>query len=123
MNALKSLFRYFSKGEILLWGVSVLLICVTFFIFDGVNNLNFAASLVGVTSLIFNAKGNPIGQLLMVVFSVMYGVISWTFDYYGEMITYLGMTAPMAVIALISWLRNPYNGNRSEVRVHRLGGG
>lgn len=36
------------------------------------------------------------------------------------MITYMGMTAPMAVIALIAWLKNPYNGNKSEVRVNRL---
>lgn len=38
------------------------------------------------------------------------------------MITYLGMTAPMAVFALVSWLRNPYNGNRAEVKINRLKG-
>ena len=27
---------------------------------------------------------------------------------------------PMAVFALISWLRNPYNGNKSEVKVNRI---
>ena len=36
------------------------------------------------------------------------------------MITYLGMTMPMAVLALISWLRNPYEGNRAEVKVNRI---
>lgn len=35
------------------------------------------------------------------------------------MITYLGMTAPMAVVALVSWLKNPY-GNGREVRVNRI---
>lgn len=79
------------------------------------------ASLVGVTSLIFNAKGNPFGQFLMVVFSLLYGIISFTFAYYGEMITYLGMTMPMAIFALISWLKNPYNGNKSEVKVNLRG--
>jgi nicotinamide mononucleotide transporter PnuC len=78
------------------------------------------ASLIGVTSLIFNAKGNPFGQFLMVVFSLLYGIISFTFAYYGEMITYLGMTMPMAIFALVSWLRNPYNGNRSEVQVNTI---
>lgn len=38
--------------------------------------------------LIFNAKGNPFGQLLMIIFSLIYGVISYSFSYYGEMITY-----------------------------------
>ena len=56
----------------------------------------------------------------MIVFSILYGIISWSFAYYGEMITYLGMTGPMALFALISWLRNPYNGNRAEVTVNRL---
>ncbi len=82
--------------------------------------MTLAASLIGVTSLIFNAKGNPFGQVLMVIFSLFYGVISYGFSYYGEMITYLGMTMPMAVLALISWLRNPYNGNKAEVAVNRL---
>lgn len=112
--------NYFSKGEIILWLSSVLLIAVSFFVFGGKSVLTPIASLIGVTSLIFNAKGNPFGQLLMVLFSLLYGVISFGFSYYGEMITYLGMTAPMALFALVSWLKNPYNGNRSEVKVNRL---
>lgn len=70
--------------------------------------MTLAASLIGVTSLIFNAKGNPFGQLLIVVFSILYGAISYSLAYYGEVITYLGMTAPMAVFSLVSWLRNPF---------------
>lgn len=113
--------NYFSKSEIALWSMSVLLICVSFAIFDKENYLTLAASLIGVTSLIFNAKGNPFGQVLMVIFSVLYGIISYSFAYYGEMITYLGMTAPMAVFALVSWLENPYKGNKSEVEVNHIG--
>ena len=117
---MKKLITYFSKGELALWGCSAGSILVSFFLFDRVNFMTLAASLIGTTSLIFNAKGNPIGQALMVVFSLLYGVISYTFSYFGEMITYLGMTGPMALFALISWLRNPYNGNHAEVAVNRL---
>lgn len=117
---MKHLKHYFNRQEKALWSASVLLIVVSFCIFDRENWLTLAASLIGVTSLIFNAKGNPFGQLLMVVFSLLYGVISYSFAYYGEMITYLGMTMPMAVFALISWLRNPYNGNRAEVKVNAI---
>lgn len=116
----KFLINYFTKGEISLWCISVTLIVVSFFMFDRENYLTLAASLIGVTSLIFNAKGNPVGQLLMIIFSILYGAISFTFAYYGEMITYLGMTAPMAVFAWISWLKNPYNGNKAEIKVNRL---
>jgi len=117
---LKKSMRYFSKTEIALWCSSVLLIVASFAIFDRSNYLTLIASLIGVTSLIYNAKGNPFGQFLMIVFSMLYGIISYSFSYYGEMITYLGMTMPMAVFALISWLKNPYQGNQAEVRVNVL---
>ncbi len=116
----KTLARYFSKTEIILWSSSAVLIAISFCAFDRENYLTLFASLIGVTSLIFNAKGNPFGQFLMVVFSLLYGIISYTFTYYGEMITYLGMTMPMAIFALVSWLRNPYNGNKAEVKVNTI---
>ncbi len=121
MTFIKRLTGYFSKAEIALWCVSVILIFVSFFIFDRVSYLTLIASLIGVTSLIFNAKGNPIGQLLMVLFSILYGIISYELAYYGEMITYLGMTMPMAIVALVAWLKNPYEGNRAEVKVNEIG--
>ena len=111
---------YFTKGELALWSGSVGTILLAFVLFDRENWLTLAASLIGVTSLIFNAKGNPVGQALMVAFSLLYGVISWQVRYYGEMITYLGMTMPMAAAALVSWLRHPYKGNRAQVQVDRL---
>lgn len=123
MRKIKAFIHYFSVVEILLWSCSVAFILIAFCLFDRENILTLIASLIGVTSLIFNAKGNPFGQLLMVVFSFLYGVISFGCAYYGEMITYLGMTMPMAVFALLSWLKNPFNGNRSEVKVNRVGSG
>lgn len=117
---MQKLIHYFSKGELTLWASSSALIVLFFLIFDRVNTVTLAASLIGTTSLIFNAKGNPIGQALMILFSLLYGFISYTFSYFGEMITYLGMTAPMALFALIAWLRNPYKGNRAEVAVNQI---
>lgn len=114
----QSIAAYFSKGEWLLWGGSVCCILLAFLAFDRESWMTLAASLIGVTSLIFNAKGNPAGQALIILFSLLYGAISYSFAYYGEMITYLGMSAPMAVFALISWLRHPYQGNRSQVQVN-----
>ncbi len=115
---MRKLTNYFSKAEIVLWMTSVIVILVSFCAFDRTNYMTLCASLIGVTSLIFNAKGNPFGQVLMIVFSILYGIISYTFSYYGEMITYLGMTMPMAVFALVSWLKNPFQGNQAEVEVN-----
>ena len=115
-----SKLKYFTKAEWTLWGVSVLMIVGTFLLFQQSDYLSLTASLIGVTSLIFNAKGNPLGQVLGIAFCLLYGYISFTCAYYGEMITYLGMTAPMAVAALVSWLRHPYKGDRAQVQVNRL---
>ena len=110
--------NYFSNAEKALWTASVCLIVCAYFAFGGEGVLTLIASLIGVTSLIFAAKGNPLGPLLMVVFSVIYGCISYVCAYYGELITYVGMTLPMSVWSLIAWLRHPYDGKRSQVAVN-----
>lgn len=120
MNKVKKLINYFSEAEIILWCVSVISIIISFIIFDRNNYLTLCASLIGVTSLIFCAKGNPFGQILMIVFSTIYGIISFSFSYYGEMLTYIGMTLPMSVFSLVTWLKNPYENNKSEVKVDKL---
>ena len=81
--------------------------------------MTLIASCVGVTSLIFAAKGNVWSQILMIVFSILYGIISWQFRYWGEMITYLGMTMPMAIWSTITWIRNPSESGK-EVKIQKL---
>ena len=88
----------------------MILITVAFVLFDRKNVLTLAASVIGVTSLLFNAKGNPFGQTLMVVFSILYGIISFSFSYYGEMITNIGMMMPLAIFFLASWLKHLMTG-------------
>lgn len=116
---MRRILDYFTKGELILWAASTTAVVVSFLIFDRENWLTLAASLVGVTSLIFAAKGHPAAQAMAIVFAVMYGIISLGFAYYGEMITYMFMSLPMAAFSLISWLRHPSD-NKNEVRVNRL---
>lgn len=117
---MKRVISYFSRFE---WGLlitSVAVIVLSELLSGSGDILSLAASIVGAFALIFSAKGNPLGQLLFIVFGILYGIISYTYAYYGEMITYLGMSVPMAVISLISWLRHPNGEKRSEVRVGGL---
>ena len=117
---IKKLLNYFNLTEKLIWSISVIVIIVSFFLFENDGYLTLVASLIGVTSLIFCAKGNPFGQFLMIIFAIIYSIISFSFQYYGEMMTYLGMSLPMAAFSLISWLKNPFNGNKSEVAVNKI---
>lgn len=116
-------FKTLTKFEKGLWLTSLTIVLVSYllsYLFSGNGDLlNLVASLIGVTALIFVAKGHVLGQLLTVVFSVFYGIISVFFTYYGEMITYLFMTTPMAIVAAIEWIKNPYKDTR-EVKVHKV---
>ncbi len=117
---MKKFLKSITFVEWLIWSIGVTSIVVCFFVFQNTQYLYLAGSLIGATALIFVSKGNLIGQLLTIVFSVFYGMISYSFHYYGEMITYLGMSAPIALWAFLSWLRNPYKGNKSEVKINSL---
>ncbi len=117
MNIIKSI-KNLTLFEKLLWLFSAAGVTVCFLFSGGLSYLNLIASLIGVTALIFVAKGDVMGQLLSVVFSLFYAYISWKFRYYGEIITYLCMTAPIAAASVVTWLRNPYS--EREVRVRHL---
>lgn len=112
-------FKLFTKFELSLWGVSLFTILLSFIIPSERDILSLITSLIGVTALIYNARGNVMGQILSIVFSLLYGIISIFFGYWGEAITYLGMTLPAAVVSTVSWIKHPY-GDTGEVRASKM---
>lgn len=116
---MKNPFKKLTKFELLLWITSAIVVCVSFALSPDKDPMTLCASLIGVTALIFIAKGYVIGQVMCVGFSVIYGIISFRYSYYGEMITYLCMSAPIAVAAVVSWIRHPYK-DTAEVTVSRV---
>ena len=118
MNLKKSLTALTTFDRIL-WAAALAVVLVSGLIGRG-SAVAVTAPLIGVTALVFLAKGDVLGQLLTVIFAIFYAVVSYTQRYYGEMITYVGMTAPMAAMAVISWLRHPFKDGEPQVRVARL---
>ena len=116
---MKKLFSLLSPFEWGLWSSSLVAVALSFLLSPERDVFSLATSAVGVTALIFVAKGHVAGQALTVVFAVLYGIVSFACRYYGEMITYLGMSAPAALFAMFSWLRHPYRGT-AEVAVARM---
>lgn len=118
-DGMKNPLKSITKKE---WGIlifSILIIGISNLVTQNVNMLMLLTAWIGVISLVLAAKGNVWAQILMVAFSILYAVISWTFRYWGEMITYLGMTLPMAVCSTITWLKNPSE-NGNEVAIQAL---
>lgn len=112
-------FKDLSKFEWILWISSLICVTACFMLSPEKDYLTLAACLIGVTALIFVAKGYVLGQILTVVFAVFYGIISFYFDYYGEMITYLLMTSPIAILSVISWIHHPYE-DSNEVEIYYM---
>lgn len=110
----------FSKKEWCLLAVSLTAVTASNIIGGEIDFLTLAATWVGIVSLVLAAKGNVWAQILMIVFSVLYGIISYRFRYWGEMITYLGMTLPMAVWSTVTWIKNPSSDGRNEVAIRKL---
>ena len=113
-KALKSL----TKFEIILWIISILVIIVSY-LGQEHSLLNIITSIIGITGVLFLAKAHVLGPMLFVLFAVLYAVISYTFRYYGEAITYLVMDLPISIASIISWIRNPYR-NTSTVKINNL---
>lgn len=102
-----------------MWICSLVVIVVANILPGDIDLLTLIASCIGVSSLVFAAKGNVWSQILMIIFSILYGIISWQFRYWGEMITYLGMTMPMAIWSTITWIQNPAEGGK-VVEIQKL---
>jgi len=114
MNFTESI-KNLSKAEKTRWMLSLIIIVLSSCLFRERDVLTIVASLIGATALLFVGKGDAVGQLLTIIFALIYAIISFRFHYYGEMITYVGMTAPSALWAMIVWLKNPYS--TREVKV------
>ena len=117
---LKNPFSQLSKKDFIVWGISLFVVGVSILLSPNVSLTTLLASLLGVTALIFLAKGDVWGQFLSMIFALLYAVTSFSFRYYGEVMTYMFMTFPSALACAISWLRHPYKGNANQVAISRL---
>lgn len=112
-------FKDLNRFEKSLWLISLVVVTASFLLSPQKDYLTLISSIIGVTALIFVAKGRVFGEILCVVFAVFYGIVSFYFKYYGEVITYLCMTTPMSVASTIEWIKNPY-GKTKEVAVKKI---
>lgn len=115
---MKNPFKLLTKFDYIFWSISVTVLIVFFAVFKG-DVLTLICSLIGITGLIFIAKGHILGQIITIIFAVVYAIISFGYRYYSELITYAFMTLPMAIIALISWIKHPYK-NSGEVEISKV---
>lgn len=117
---LRNPFKNLTKFEWGLWIFSLTAIITSFFAVQNTDYANLAVSLLGVTSLIFAARGDVFGMVLMIAFSLLYATVSFFAKYYGETIIYVCMQLPCSITSLVSWLRHPAGKGTAEVRIGKF---
>ncbi len=115
LSYVKNALRALSKFERVLWASSIAIIIIAFSLSPKLDFLVLAATLTGVTALIFTAKGDVLGQIFIICFAILYATVSFKQALYGEMISYLFMSGGIAVFSTISWIRHPYAKNQVKI--------
>lgn len=103
---LRNPFKGFTKFEWCLWIGSLAAIIAAHFAVLSTDYASLITSLIGVTSLIFAARGDPFAPFLIIIFAILYATVSYFFGYYGEMIIYLAMQLPVSAVSLFTWHKN-----------------
>ncbi|MBQ8664094.1 MAG: nicotinamide mononucleotide transporter [Eubacterium sp.] len=117
MKTFVSSIKNLTKFERTLWIISIVAVAASYLLAGQGDYLTLASSVVGVSALIFMAKGDVTGQYITVAFCILYALVSFQFRYYGEMITFLCMALPIAIASIVTWLRNPYAEKEVKVQV------
>ena len=117
---MKNPFRELETKERCIYILSLVVVVVSNFFAPQIDFVKMAATVGGVTALIFIAKGNVWGQVITVLFGILYSIAALKTRYYSEIITYLGMTAPIAIFSIVTWIKNPYEKGKNVVKIRAL---
>ena len=117
---IKNVFRGFERKEWILYGLSLFVVVGSNFFSNDVNFINILSSILGVTTLIFIAKGRVFGQVMAVAFGVVYSLSALRLRYYSEIVTHFCMSVPIAVFSIIAWLKNPSGNTDGAVKIRKF---
>ena len=117
---MKNPFNRLMKKEWMFYLISLTVVICSNFFAEKINVINLIATAIGVTALIFIAKGDVFGQVLCVIFASLYSITALEHRYYSEIITYLGMTAPISIATIVTWIKNPVKKGENVVKIRRF---
>lgn len=94
------------------WYEALFLICnivvvIAIFVFSKEKNvLSFACSFIGCFSIWLLAKGMYFAPIFNTIYDILYIILSYTQNYFGEAIIYLCMTLPIDLYSIFAWRKN-----------------
>lgn len=100
---MKKFLKDWKSFEIALLLISVIAICVSTIICKS-GILTCVTSLAGVLCALLQAKGKIISQWIGLAEVMLYSILSYQNNYYGEVIIYVLVVFPMYLYGVISWI-------------------
>ena len=113
-------FAELNKKDWILYIISLVIVVVSNLFAETIDVFNFFSTIVGVTALIFIAKGNVWGQIFSLIFAILYAITSYKSRYFGEVFICVLMTIPLSIFSIVVWLKNPYQRGKNVVKIHKL---
>lgn len=102
---MKNIFKDWTIFEKILLIGSILIVSLTGIIFNS-DWLTPVCSITGIITALLLAKGKYMGQVFGVLICILYSIVSFKNRFYGEVIIYLGISLPMYIMGIISWVRH-----------------
>ena len=102
---MKKYLKSLNKFEITLFTLSVILILGLGFYLH-CELLSIVVAFLGFFSALNQAKGYVLGQVTGVIMAVLYSLMSYNNQYYGEVIVYLLVILPLYISGIYTWLKN-----------------
>lgn len=61
------------------------------------------SGILGLLTVIFQAHGKILGQIIGIIDSLSYGIFAYSYHYYGETIVYIFILIPIFIYGIFSW--------------------
>lgn len=117
---MKKVLKNWKIGELVFMVVAVLIATIPFLIFKEKNILSLICSIIGIISMIFISKGFVYAPILGVIYDALYIAVSWSQNYYGEVIIFAFIMIPMELFSVFTWLKNKNKQEQELVQTNKL---
>lgn len=81
--------------------------------------LVIVSAIVCCTAIFFIAKGKVLGNILGIFQCILYSIVSYFNHFYGEIILCMGITLPIYIASIVTWIRN-ISKDEKVVKVNRM---
>ena len=117
---IKKFLKNWNSFEICFLIFSSLIISICFLLGSDKNILALIVSLLGITTVICGAKGLVISPFINIIYNIIYIILCFSQNFYGEVLIYIFIMTPINIFTIISWLKNRSNENKDIVKVNKI---